>query len=181
MSGRGIKAITGEYDHSTRARFLPTGLNRSRSLVWKYGNAEGEEEEMEGGEKEEEEEKGKECPLRLSAPPSRPSSGRACPRAAGSHWTLSTAMLGALSSIPRRIFFAGCCIMSKSAVSSALSGRTIADSPMLGVLSVTDATGDERDDVDADTSGGVAPAPLPLLLPLRLLLLFERAFVGSLT
>ena len=92
-------------------------------------------------------------------------------------------MLGALSSIPRRIFFAGCCIMSKSAVSSALSGRTIADSPMLGVLSVTDATGDERDDVDADTSGGVAPAPLPvpLLWPLLLPLLFERAFVGSFT
>ncbi len=99
---------------------------------------------------------------------SAPEGSMACSRAAGSHWTLSTAMLGALNSIPRRIFFAGCCIMS---VSNALRGRTMADSPMLGVLSVTDATGDERDDVDAETSGGDAP----------LLLLFDRAFVGSFT
>lgn len=81
-------------------------------------------------------------------------------------------MLGAISSGPSRIFFADGCI---SSASYELSGRVLidVDSERLGVLSVTDATGDERDDVDAEMSGGVVPpVPLPLL--------FER-LVGSLT
>ena len=83
-------------------------------------------------------------------------------------------MLGALSSVPSRIFFAGCWFMSGS---SELSGRMADVSERLGVLSDTDdATGDERDELDADMSGGVVP-----LLPLPLPLLFDRAFVGSFT
>ena len=63
--------------------------------------------------------------------------------------------------------------MPKSA-SSALSGRVMDVSGRLGVLSETDdePTGDERDELDADASGGVVP-PLPLLR--------ERALSGSLT
>ena len=92
-----------------------------------------------------------------------------------SYAALSTAIDGALSSSPRRIFFAGCWCIIRSAASSALSGRTIDDvSGRLGVLSDTDddpPTGDERDEFDADASGGVPPLPL----------LRERAFVGSFT
>ena len=73
-----------------------------------------------------------------------------------------------------RIFFAGACIISES---YELSGRvpiseTGTESGMLGVS----ATGDARDDADADvvTSGGEAAPPLVAL--------FERAFeVGSFT
>ena len=103
--------------------------------------------------------------------------------------------------------FAGCgsAPSSRSISSSALSGRTIADTAgdadvvMSGRLGVPsdDATGDERDELDADASGGVPPPlalPLPLpppclLLPtlapvvltLALALLRPRALVGSLT
>ena len=90
--------------------------------------------------------------------------------------------------------------MSKSGP-SALSGRTIADTAgdadvvMSGRLGVPsdDATGDERDELDADASGGVPPPlalPLPpcrllvvvpLTLTLALALLRPRALVGSLT
>ena len=88
---------------------------------------------------------------------------------------MSTAIDGALISGPRRIFFAGCWCIIRSDASSALSGRTIDDvSGRLGVLSDTDddpPTGDERDELDADASGGVPPLPL----------LRERAFVGSFT
>ena len=95
----------------------------------------------------------------------------------GAHCTFSTAIDGTVSSVASRIFFAGCCIISAS---NALSGRMFSapDSDRLGVPSATDATGDERDDVDADAFGGVVPLVLPLPL---LALLLERIFVGSLT
>ena len=88
------------------------------------------------------------------------------------HCPASTAIVGALSSCASRIFFAGACIMSDS---YELSGRLPTDSGALDALTDTDddATGDERDDADADVdaSGGVPP----------LVVLFARAFVGSLT
>ena len=88
-----------------------------------------------------------------------------------SYAALSTAIGGALSSGPSRIFLAGCIIMSAS---SALSGRVIDDvSGRLGVPNETEdePTGDDRDELLVDPSGGVPP----------LVVLFARAFVGSLT
>ncbi len=95
-------------------------------------------------------------------------------RASAAHCPVaSTAIGGVLSWCESRIFFAGACIMSGS---YELSGRVPVNetgtvSRMLGVS----ATGDARDDADADvdTSGGDAP---PLVA------LFDRAFAaGSLT
>ena len=83
---------------------------------------------------------------------------------------LSTAIDGVLSSAARRIFFAGWCAMS--AASSSPIERTT-ESDRLGIASVTgpDDAGDERDDAEAEASGGVVAV-----------LLFERALdIGSLT
>lgn len=80
---------------------------------------------------------------------------------------VSTAIEGALSSAASRIFFAGCCAMSAS---SSLKWRRLT-SEMFAETRVTGAeedAGEEREDTDADASGGVP-------------LLFERDFAGSLT